>query len=343
MKIIQHSVPARVALAGNPSDGYQGKTLALAIGNFHAHVRLIPWDRLEIVLREQDKNRFDSINDLVDDVTRHGYYDGIRLIKASIKCFVDYARARTFELHPHPFSIGYSTTIPQGVGLSGSSAIIVATLRSLMDYYSVAIDKPVLASLARFIENDELGISAGYQDRVAQVYGGLTFMDFSAMAQCDGFECGTYESLDAALLPPLYVAYDEQSCKPSSGRIHSPLRERMEREPALFACMQEIAAQATLAKTALLRGDWDGLNQAINHNFDLRCQLYEPSERHVRMIETARSVGVSANFAGSGGAIVGCYARSQQDAPAALAKLTSAMSAACPAWHVQAVQVDPAV
>lgn len=33
----------------------------------------------------------------------------------------------------------YNTTIPRQVGLSGSSSIIIAALRALMDYYSIPV------------------------------------------------------------------------------------------------------------------------------------------------------------------------------------------------------------
>lgn len=37
--VIRSAVYARIGLLGNPSDGYFGKTLSLAIKNFHAEVR----------------------------------------------------------------------------------------------------------------------------------------------------------------------------------------------------------------------------------------------------------------------------------------------------------------
>ena len=49
------------------------------------------------------------------------------------------------------------------------------------------------------------------------------------------------------------------------------------------------------------------LNRLIDANFDLRAKLYRIGERNLEMVETARRVGASANFAGSGGAIVGAY------------------------------------
>lgn len=62
-------------------------------------------------------------------------------------------------------------------GLSGSSAIVCAALNCLLDYYNVRnlIKVEIRPKLVLSAE-EELGIVAGLQDRVAQVYGGLVYM-----------------------------------------------------------------------------------------------------------------------------------------------------------------------
>ena len=82
-------------------------------------------------------------------------------------------------LHDRNFSIRYESNIPRQVGLAGSSAIIVATLRCLMEFYGVDIPQRVQPSLVLSVETEELGIAAGLQDRVIQVYEGVVFMDFA--------------------------------------------------------------------------------------------------------------------------------------------------------------------
>ena len=54
-------------------------------------------------------------------------------------------------------------------------------------------------------------------------------------------------------------------------------------------------------------GAAEAFDRLINANFDLRAKIYQIAERNLEMIETARRVGVSAKFSGSGGAIVGTY------------------------------------
>lgn len=62
-------------------------------------------------------------------------------------------------------------------GLSGSSAIVCAALNCLLDFYEVRhlVKVEVRPNLVLSAEK-ELGIVAGLQDRVAQVYGGLVYM-----------------------------------------------------------------------------------------------------------------------------------------------------------------------
>lgn len=180
MLLIRQKAHARAGLVGNPSDGYHGKTLSLAIADFCAEVILYEWDQIEVIPSQQDHSRFESIDELVHDVRLHGYYGGVRLVKATVKKFVDYCRRQGHSLHGRTFSIRYQSNVPRQVGLAGSSAIIVATLRALMAFYGVEIPRRILPSLALSVETEELGIAAGLQDRVIQVYEGLVYMDFAA-------------------------------------------------------------------------------------------------------------------------------------------------------------------
>src|SRR5437762_9942825 len=168
---------ARAGLLGNPSDGYHGKTISVSVRNYWAEVVLYEWDAIEIVLADDDRAKFDSVSELARDVRLHGYYGGIRLIKATIKRFVEHCQARRLALHDRKFSVRYETTIPRQVGLAGSSAIIVATLRCLLEFYEIEMPLEVQPSFVLSVEREELGIAAGLQDRVIQVYEGLVSMD----------------------------------------------------------------------------------------------------------------------------------------------------------------------
>lgn len=297
---------ARAALLGNPSDGYFGKTIAFAMRNFRARVLLCPSARLEIRLSKADLPIFENLDDLYATTRWRGYYGGVRIIQALIVRFMDYCRERAIELPDRNFTIEYESSIPQRLGLGGSSAIITAALRALCRYFEVEIPLPVQATLALETETRELGVPAGLQDRVVQAYQGLVYMDFSRdiMERC-GY--GRYEPLDPALLTHVYVAY-RTSLSEGTEVFHANIRERWQQgDPEVVSAMQTWAGYAEQGRSALLARDYKTLHHLINANFDLRARIYNISRGNLEMVHTARSVGATSNFAGSGGAIVGTY------------------------------------
>jgi glucuronokinase len=309
MLLIRQRAHARAGLVGNPSDGYHGKTISLIVRNFHAEVVLYEWDEVELLLGEESQSRFRSIHDLVRDVKLHGYYGGIRLVKAAVKKFAEYCYRQNIPLHDRNFSVRFESTIPRQVGLAGSSAIIVATLRCLMEFYGVTIPLEVQPSLALAVEMEELNITAGLQDRVIQVYEGLVFMDFAKerMRETHGYRHGAYERLDPALLPPVYLAYKGDVSEPTEV-FHNDIRGRYNRGDSIVVeAMTKFAGLAAEAREALLARDHGRLARLMDTNFDTRRSIYQLPPGQVEMIEEARNVGASAKFAGSGGAIIGTY------------------------------------
>ncbi|MCE5306402.1 MAG: hypothetical protein LLG20_02055 [Acidobacteriales bacterium] len=297
---------ARAALLGNPSDGYFGKTISSLVRNFRARVLVYPSARLEIKASKADMPVFESLDDLHATTRWRGYYGGIRIIQAAIVRFTDYCRTEKIKLPDRNFTIEYESTIPMRLGMGGSSAIIVAVLRGLCSYFEVDIPKPVLANLALEAETRELGVPAGLQDRVTQVYEGLVYMDFSKdLMERQGY--GAYETLDSSLLKNVYLAY-RTSLSEGTEVFHSDVRSRWQAgDPAVVKAMQTWAGYASEGREALLKGDSETLNHLINANFDLRARLYRLSDGNLQMIHRAREVGASSNFAGSGGAITGLY------------------------------------
>jgi glucuronokinase len=309
MIIIRKRAYARAGLLGNPSDGYNGKTISIIVRNFWAEVVLYEWDSVDIVQSEDDRAQFRSIHDLAQDVRLHGYYGGIRLVKATIKRYVDYCRGRNLKLHDRNFSVRYETNIPRQVGMAGSSSIIVATLRCLMKFYGIDIPLAQQPSLVLSVETEELGISAGLQDRVIQCYEGMVYMDFDGSVErvADGVTFYAYERLDPALLPPIYVAYHDALSEPTE-TFHNDIRGRYDGGDSLVVdAMQHFGRLTVQGRKALLSRDWERLSALIDENFDTRRRIYKLPSWQINMVETARRCGASAKFAGSGGAVIGVY------------------------------------
>ncbi|MGC9453129.1 MAG: mevalonate kinase family protein [Oceanipulchritudo sp.] len=348
MIIRTHAHP-RAGLIGNPSDGYNGKTIAFTFDAFKAEIELWESPELELLPSRRDHSVFRGLESLHDDVRHHGYYGGFRLLKATCKVFLDYCRSRGITLDNRNFTLRYRSDIPNQVGLAGSSAIITACVRALMGFYNVQISRHSLANLVLGVETCELVIPAGLQDRVAQAYGGLVYMDFDKKLM-DERGYGAYEQLDPSpIADALYVAYREDLSQ-GTEVYHNDLRQRYKKgDPQVLKAIQAWAQLTAEFKTVLQEGipsvagiqgvagiPARGENQAeeqakmpvtperqaktpvahasslvsrlsslLNQNFDLRASLYDVGDGNRALVETARSFGASAKFAGSGGAIVG--------------------------------------
>ena len=173
---------------------------------------------------------------------------------------------------------------------------MIAVLRALATATDTTLDERTLALEALKAETDELGIAAGPQDRLVQAFEGLLYMDFGD---------DRHEPLHAGLLPPLFVAHRDEDGEPSQ-TLHRGLRSRHEAgDPAVHAGMRRLADLTATAREALLAGDHDTFAGCVSGSFDVRAAMVELDERERRGIDVARAHGLHANYAGSGGAVVG--------------------------------------
>ncbi len=331
---------ARIGIMGNPSDGFEGKTLSALIGNFYAECSITGTGTAEIQLLPHtrwDPTRFSGLQDLHEHTLANGYYGGIRLLQATCRVFYDYltrSGLRDRVLHVGQpaegtmgFTMSYDTCIPRCVGLSGSSAIIVSAFRCLLSFHGglcleqLGISKDVFPSTILSIEKAELGISAGLQDRVVQTYGGLVHMDFTPRgnslarapsqitmeALTDMKPGGRYTPCDPSLLPALYLAYNTQ-VGGDSGAVHNTVKERWgRRDPELVRCMQELGTYADESLQALLVRDYMHFAACFAKNFSMRRRLYGDAvvgEKNIAVVMIIESHGMAAKFTGSGGAIL---------------------------------------
>lgn len=296
----------RAGLLGNPSDGYFGKTIALSLADFPVQVTIYESPEIRIEHNREDNSEFRDLDSMVHEIERFGYYGGVRLVKATIRQYVKYCRSHGLSLPKRNFTLRYETTVPQLVGMGGSSAICTATFKALEAFYGVSCEPLELAPTLCWQAEQDLGIQCGMQDRVIQIYNGLVFMDFEK----DYFEShdyGKYERLSAELLPPLYIAWAPDRAE-FSGIYHHKLRVLYDEKKAdLVSAMSEFADIAQRGRDALVAGRREELAGLINANFDLRCRVLNVAEENARMVAVARETGASAKFAGSGGAIIGTY------------------------------------
>ena len=211
---------------------------------------------------------------------------------------------RRHHLVSEPVRVRYTTTIPRQVGLGGSSAIIIATLRALANRTAQDWDPVELARVALEIETDVLGGAAGPQDRVVQAYEGLIDMNFATP-----WDAASYHRLDPAQLPPLFVAWD-QNGGASSDSVHADVRARWHRgDTEVIQVMSEFALLATHGRQSLDEGTacatWPDL---LRQSFALRRRLWTIDATNQQLVAIGTDLGAGVTFAGSSGAVVGALA-----------------------------------
>ena len=316
---------ARVGICGNPSDGFFGKTLGMTIENFWCEITLEASERLRLIPNPLfDPSDFGSLSDLAQIGKREGYYGGLRLILATCKKFSEWCLNNGIALPKRNFACSYSTNIPRQVGLAGSSAIVTALTKALLQWYGLVIGDDIaldnLPSFVLSVETEELGINAGLQDRVCQCFEGAIMMDFAEKFMKDhGY--GQYTTLHKTATTflqslPFWLAFESDPS--DSGKIHSKVRERfLEGDETVIKAMKTFAGFTDAAYAAIEACDADGLMKAMDSNFDLRRTLYGDDcigRKNLEMVEIGRSLGSATKFPGSGGAIVG-LAKDEDDFP----------------------------
>ena len=275
------TVPARVGLAGNPSDGYGGATLAVPLPLLSATAEVV-----------------DTAG--ADD---------------------DLVRAACAVLHVEHVDVRWHTTIPRSVGLAGSSAVVVATIRAVAAHIGVDLEPMEVASLALRAERDVLGIPAGWQDRVVQAYGVPVLVDLESGAPV------------ARVVRParplvLFAAWRAQDASPSQD-AHGSLRERYERgDEGLVDAMVELASIARDAALGFERGDAEVLTRGIDATCEVRARIGALTAPTAELVAIARAHGAGATSAGSGGAVAGVAPHDDR----ALARAFAAVGAAYVTW-----------
>jgi glucuronokinase len=270
---IAKRICARIGLLGNPSDGFNGRTLSSTISNFYASVTLIPSSAPDIKIRTNhllDPLSFKNLDALSSTVGLDGYSGASCLFLAASRVLLLYMKQNKLVCPEKGYEILYDTSIPRQVGLAGSSALITSYLKCVIEYYGLEIDLDIQAELALLAETEELKCAAGLQDRVVQAYGGCVYMDFSG-------DRNVYKRVNMAKLSGIcrgmWMAY---VLRPkNSGKVHQNVRERWENgDEGVRMAMAKFAGIAQEGMSAIENRDRAGFARGMEMNFELRRAFY---------------------------------------------------------------------
>ncbi len=265
MRVIQASAPARCGILGNPSDIYGGFVLSCSVP-----ARAV----CRLTLGESGP--------LPEDT---------RLLDAAL--------AR-FPLEGD-WKVEWSTAIPRSSGLSGSTALLAATLACILtargEAYRLA-DDVAMGELVRDVERNEADIMCGYQDAQMIVHGGLQWMNFAGKHPAVPGPHPQLTSLQSDL-PFLLVTTGVERL---SGSVHGPMAQRwMDGEEEVVSAIEAITQMGRQAKDWVISSDWDSIASAMDENHRLVASLGGSGEPIDRLIELAKKHGAkAAKLAGAG-------------------------------------------
>ncbi len=266
---IVSTCPARAALAGNPSDGYGGAVVAVPIRDLAAFASVDPADAFSVRASDPALQR---------------------LLRATADAYAASCAPLAHGI------LSATTTIPQSVGLGGSSALIIASLRVLAEMTGYRFEPIELAELALAVERDRMGVEAGLQDRLVQSVGEPVAMEFDPVS---------FSVLDVPEGLPMFVAWCEAESE-TSDTVHRSLRRRFEAgDVHVRTSMTGLAEQARSAAVAIERGDLRALAATINRTFEIRALMVDIDPVTLALAEVGRRSGAAVNSAGSGGSIIG--------------------------------------
>lgn len=293
------SAPGRCGIVGNPTDMYGGTVVSCTVP-MRAFVSIEPAS--ELILEADDGAVV--IRDAAD------------LAPASTHTDIFRAAIRHLGIWPLDVHMKCWSELPFGAGMSGSTAMVVATVKAITTYLGQALGVYETAELAREVELRSLGVTCGFQDHYMATFGGLNSMDFRDKAfdrSTEAMVFATVEPLATWMghLPRLPLVLANTGVVHHSGAVHRPIRERwLEGDPEVRQAYLRIGEIAREGKRALIEESWVRLGALMNENHAIQRALggSGPSNEHlIGAALDAGAYGAKLAGAGHGGTIIALH------------------------------------
>jgi galactokinase/mevalonate kinase-like predicted kinase len=314
--VLRVSLPARINVVGSPTDAVEG-----AYATISATVPLRGGAAIEsasgLHLHRASGETRSFPPGRIDDP------EGFDVEAAAVNALLHHAPELLVRLRAGGARISTWTDIPASSGMAGSSVLVLAVLAALRAHYELdgyRYNDYVLAEIGQRAEEQEMGITCGYADRYAPVFGGIAYLSYHGKLWHD--ELGeepfvTYEKLGDRV-PPLRFCVATTGIRRDSGAVHAPMRarylqERRRGRGPMLDLARQLGETAWRGKIALLRGDLAAFGLQIQRNQELvdammhTCGFAAGAGREVGLLieaaNAAGALGAKLTGAGGGGAI----------------------------------------
>ena len=265
MKTVFAKAPLRMALAGGGTDlepywkEYGGFVLNATIDQY-AYCKIEPYEcckrETHWVFKSIDLG-IEEVRDFYSsDFMNYAYSDG------PLKLLMNTYQYLTNKLEREPVKITTYVEAPPGSGLGSSSALVVALIAAITEYYGLPVGEYDIAEDAIEIERKICDLPGGKQDQFAAAFGGFNFMEFLK----DG----------RAIVNPLRMNYKTQNMmelntvlyyvgKPrENSRVIENTSEGLKNSETVLNATHKIKQACIEYKNALLTGDFVKISELMD-------------------------------------------------------------------------------
>ena len=109
---------------------------------------------------------------------KHNLWNNVEYIDSKLKLLINSYQYLTKDVEREPVRITTYVEAPPGSGLGSSSALVVALIAAIAEYYNVPLGEYDMAEYAIEIERKICDLPGGKQDQFAAAFGGFNFMEF---------------------------------------------------------------------------------------------------------------------------------------------------------------------
>jgi D-glycero-alpha-D-manno-heptose-7-phosphate kinase len=257
--VITAQAPCRADLAGGTVDLwplYLFHPGALTL-NFALEIlttcRITPLKGKGIELRSVDTGRHDSFSDLAE-------------LNGKAKCQHTLAAcAVSFFAPEQGFRLETNSESPAGAGISGSSAMMIATCAALARFTGREMDLERLRMLAQNIEAQMIQVPTGCQDYYPALYGGVSAIHLNA----DGIHRAPVPVAAEEIEMRFLLAY---TGAPRQSGINNweVFKAHIDGDRRVARNFDKIVAIARDMHQAFLRHDWEDVARLIGEEWKLR-------------------------------------------------------------------------
>ena len=255
---IRARAPVRMSFGGGGSDlthyfkNKVGAVINTAI-SIYSHATMRVRDDTKIIITSYDLNATLTADDLESALSQEGPFGLIQSILKAVKPECG-------------FELLLESDFPIGSGLGGSAAISTVVLGCFNMLRKDRWSQHEIAEIAFQAERLHFGVSGGWQDQYATVFGGFNFIEFH---KGENIVSPLRINPDTVLELEESLILCDTGLDHSSGAIHQDQKETMSSEVVQDMVSANVQL-SYLIRNNLLKGDFNKFGECLNKTWELK-------------------------------------------------------------------------